>query len=103
MYSYIKKLQTKKEDTRKQILAGSLIVSMSFVFLIWITTFGQKPEVKVAKENEEQVKPFSLLSKSFSETYNNVSASVGNISKNTTEKKKKEKVIELIPVEYQSR
>jgi lipopolysaccharide export LptBFGC system permease protein LptF len=100
MYSYIKKLQTKKEDTRKQILVGSLIVSMSFVFLIWVTTFGQKSEAKIAKETQEQ-KPFSLLSSSFSETYNNISASVGNISKNTKEKKKNEKVIELIPVEYQ--
>lgn len=103
MYSYIKKLQTKKEDTRKQILAGSLIISMSFVFLVWISTFGQKAETKIAKETEEEVKPFSLLSKSFSETYNNISASVGNIPKKTTEKKKKEKVIDLIPVEYQSR
>lgn len=101
MYSYIKKLQTKTENTRKQILVGSLIVSMSFVFLIWVTTFGQKSEAKIAKETQEQVKPFSLLSSSFSETYNNISASVGNISKNTKEKKKNEKVIELIPVEYQ--
>jgi lipopolysaccharide export LptBFGC system permease protein LptF len=100
MYSYIKNLQTKTENTRKQILVGSLIVSMSFVFLIWVTTFGQKSEAKIAKETQEQ-KPFSLLSSSFSETYNNISASVGNISKNTKEKKKNEKVIELIPVEYQ--
>jgi lipopolysaccharide export LptBFGC system permease protein LptF len=100
MYSYIKNLQTKTENTRKQILVGSLIVSMSFVFLIWVTTFGQKSEAKIAKETQEQ-KPFSLLSSSFSETYNNISASVGNISKNTKEKTKNEKVIELIPVEYQ--
>ena len=103
MYLYIKKLQKKSENTRKQILAGSLVLSMSFVFLIWISTFGQKAETRVARETENQIKPFSLLSTSFSETYNNISASVGNIPKKTTEKKKKEKVIDLIPVEYQSR
>ena len=108
MRAYIKKLQSKSEDTRKQILIGSLIVCMSFVGLIWISSLGYKFSSKqnVAK-TEDGIKPFALLKQSISDTYNNVTASVGNISSpkkdepKTEEKVGTQKQIDLIPVEYQ--
>ena len=53
---------------------------------------------------KEDIKPFSLFSKSISETYNNISASVGNITQEKEKieesvKKETEKQIDLIPVE----
>ncbi len=106
MRTYIKKLQSKPEYIRKQIFFGSLIVSMAFVSIIWINSFGTKFNKETAAQTEEDIKPFALFGKSISDTYGNVKASVGNISlPNEKEevKKENEKMIELIPVEYQSR
>lgn len=80
MRTYIKKIQSKSEDTRKQILVGSLILCMSFVGFIWISSFGSKFNNESADKAQEDIKPFSLFGKSISDTYKNVSASVGNIS-----------------------
>jgi len=108
MRAYIKKLQSKSEDTRKQIFVGSLIVCMSFVGLIWISSLGYKFNNKEnTAKTEEAIKPFALLKQSISDTYNNVTASVGNISSpkkdepKTEEKVGTQKQIDLIPVEYQ--
>lgn len=108
MREYIKKLQSKSEVARKQILVGSLIVSMSLVALIWVGSlsshFGHNQTAKV----ENTTKPFALLGQSISDTYNNVTASVGNIStsikkeKQKVEEEKVEKQIDLIPVEPQN-
>jgi hypothetical protein len=103
MRAYIKKLQSKSEIVRKQILIGSLIVCMAFVGLIWIgslsSMFGHN---KVAKE-ENTTKPFALLEQSISNTYNNITASVGNISSTIKKEQPKtpKKQIDLIPVETQ--
>jgi hypothetical protein len=104
MKAYIKKLRAKPIHVRKQIFTGALIVSMSFVFIIWVTNIGYQPKEKIAVEKNTQVKPFALLGQTFSETYNGLSASVGELSTNVKQevkKTKKEKVIDLIPVEYQ--
>ncbi|MFA5773189.1 MAG: hypothetical protein WC908_00755 [Candidatus Paceibacterota bacterium] len=109
MRKYIKKLQSKSENTRKQILVGSLIICMSFVFLIWIGSLGYRFSNKeTSAQAKEAIKPFALFGKTISDTYNNVSASVGNISlqlkkeESKTEMKTETKQqIDLIPVEYQ--
>jgi len=105
MRKYIKKLQLKSEDTRKQILFGSLIISMSFVFVVWISSLGYRFNKESSIKTQEDIKPFALFGQTISDTYNNVTASVGNISSSKEEKKieevEVEKVIDLIPVEYQ--
>ena len=108
MRKYIKKLQSKSENTRKRILVGSLIISMSFVFLIWINGLGYRLNKNTPTQTQENIKPFSMFEKLFSDTYTNISASVGKISSSTKKERqparrnlKKEKQIDLIPVEYQ--
>jgi len=107
MRKYIRKLQSKSESTRKQILVGSLIVCMSFVGLIWVNSLGYKFNKENSAKAQEDIKPFALFGQTISDTYNNVTASVGNISSSlkkeepkTVEKIKNEKQIDLIPVEY---
>lgn len=101
MRKYIKKIQSKSEDVRKQILVTSLVACMSLVLFIWVGTIGHKfnNKTSVAK-TENEIKPFSLFSKTVSDTYKNVSASAGNIKSKIEESKEEGKVIELIPVEY---
>lgn len=110
MYTYVKKLQSKSEDSRKRILVGSLVLCMSFVVFIWVVGLGSKfyKEENIAKENTEIKKPFALLKESFSNTLNNLTASTGNIpiiKKEVTEQPiaetKQEKEIDLTVVEYQ--
>ena len=105
MRTYIKKLQAKKESTRKQILAGSLVVCMSLVGLVWVGSLGYKFSKENTAKAQEDIKPFALFGQTISNTYNNVTASVGNISSSKQETPKAEvkvetqKVIDLIPVE----
>lgn len=113
MRTYIKKLQSKSEDTRKQILVGSLIICMSFVGLIWINSLGNKFNSENSAKVQEDIKPFALFGKTISNTYKNVTASVGDVSllkkdlptqteeSKTVKEIKTEKKIDLIPVEYQ--
>ncbi|HLP86663.1 MAG TPA: hypothetical protein VK153_02195 [Candidatus Paceibacterota bacterium] len=105
MRTYIRKLQSKSEDTRKQILVGSLILCMSFVGFVWISSIGQKLSKESTPPVEEEIKPFELFGQSIANTYNNVTASVGKIPSIKKEEEKKEveveKQIDLIPVEYQ--
>jgi hypothetical protein len=108
MHTYIKKLQSKSENTRKQILVGSLIVSMSFVFLIWISSIGHKFSNETVAKTEENIKPFALFGQTIKDTYSNVTASVGNIGTSLKKdepkvepKVEEQKQIDLIPVEYQ--
>lgn len=102
MRAYIKKLQSKSESTRKQILVGSLIISMSFVCLIWVNSLGYKFNKGNSTQAQENIKPFALFGQTISDTYSNVTASVGNISSSLKKEEPKtpEKVIDLIPVEY---
>ena len=103
--SYIKKLQSKSEDTRKQILVVSMIASMSIVVFVWVyglgALFTQKTEVQASTTNE--VKPFKLFANSITDTYQNISASVGKISSknngNAETQAPAQKQIDLIQVE----
>ena len=102
MRAYIKKLQTKSEDTKKLILVTALSISMFIVGSIWIygitANFNKKVEVKA---NKEEVKPIALFTNLFSDTYKNISASVGNVSflQKKEEIKNTDKQIDLIVVE----
>lgn len=104
MRTYIKKLQSKSIDSRKQILVGSLIVCMSFVALVWVNSLGYKFNKEKTAKVEEGVKPFALFGQSISNTYKDITASVGNV-KTLKEGKSKEaeeqKQIDLILVENQ--
>ena len=100
MREYIKKIQSKSESARKQILVGSLVIAMSLVGVIWISSLGYKFNKGNSVSMEETVKPFALFGKTISDTYKNATASVGNISSPKTETKTPDKVIDLIPVEY---
>ncbi len=106
MRKYIKKLQSKPEETRKQIFVGSLIVSMSLVGFIWISGFTASFNEKSSQKLQDDIKPFTLFGNKISETYNEISASVGNIKLPKEQIKEEtkinsEKVIDLIPVENQ--
>lgn len=103
MRAYIKKLQSKSEVVRKQILVGSLVVCMTFVGVIWISTLGYKFSKNNVAKSQDVIKPFALFGQSISNTYNNITASVGNISSTIKKEEPKtpEKQIDLIPVEYQ--
>jgi hypothetical protein len=110
MHEYIKKLQSKSESTRKQILVGSLVIFMSFVCLIWVSSIsGRLGSGQVAAKTEEDIKPFALFGQTIKDTYSNVTASVGNISATLKKeepsivepKKEEQKQIDLVPVEYQ--
>jgi hypothetical protein len=94
------RLKTKPEQVKKQILAGAMIVSMSFVVLVWFFSLGGRfgtPEVAVKTESD--IKPFKLFAKSMSDTYKNIGASLGSISFSKKDSKENQKQIDLIPVE----
>lgn len=102
MRAYIKKLQSKSEETRKLIFVAVLILCMSFVSFIWIynlgTRFGNK---KVAEQTNEDIKPFQLFKNSLSDTFKNISASVANSpSISPSVSSSPQKKIDLIPIEY---
>lgn len=104
--SYIEKLQGKSEGARKQILLLSIITSMSLVVVVWVYSLGdlfiKKTEVQTVA-NKNEVKPFALFANSITETYQNISASLGNLSsskKSATIETTPQKQVELIPVEH---
>lgn len=105
MRAYIRKLQLKKEETRKQIFAGVMIVCMSLVGVIWIGTLGYKfGHKETVVKSEDDIKPFALFGQSITNTVGNVTASVGKISemkKDDARKVEVEKQIDMIPVETQ--
>jgi len=104
MRAYIKKIQSKSEDTRKLIFVGSLILLMSFVSFVWIYSLGSRfGDPKIKEQANEDIKPFKLFSNSISNTYKDLNASVGKAS--TVNEPKDETVsspdkqIDLVPVE----
>lgn len=105
MREYIKKLQSKDEFARKQILTGVMALSMVIVGVVWIYSFGHvfgKSDKKVA-ESDNTIKPLTIFKNSIGDTYKNISASVGKISsakKELQNAKDEGKQIDLIPVEY---
>jgi len=103
MRAYIKKLQSKEEIVRKQILVGSLVVSMAFVGVVWVYSLNDRfsnKELVDAGSETQQVKPFALFSNSVTNAYQNITASVGNFTLVKKEIEKEEaKQIDLIVVE----
>lgn len=101
MRQYIKKLQSKNEQSRKKIFAGLMIFSMAFVTLVWMYSLGHRFNQGVKEQAREDIEPFRLFANSLSSTYENISASVGKASVSKTKKEKvvEEKQIDLILVE----
>lgn len=107
MYTYIKKLQSKSEETRKKILVGSLVVCMAVVATIWIGSLRTRIiKAKVAESNQDVIKPFALFKQSISNTIDSITASVGNAPsfknkvKKIIPKSNSDKQIDLTVVEY---
>lgn len=108
MRAYIKKIQAKDEDSRKQILLWLMIISMSIVSAIWAYSLGIRlGSPKIKEQTKEDIKPFKLFSNSVSEVMKNVGASVGNapsikkeIEIKTEPVVDEGKQIDLIPIEY---
>jgi len=103
MRAHIKKLQSKSEDTRKLIFAGTMIVCMSLVSLVWIYGLGVRfgnPEVKI--QANEDIKPFKMFGDSISSTLKNVSASVGSIDMKKDLSSNSEKQGDLVPIDNTS-
>jgi hypothetical protein len=104
MRTYIRKLHLKPEDTRKRIFVGSLAVCMCLVGIIWISSLGYKWGKASSVKVEDEIKPFALFGQSISNTYSDITASVGNIKgikKEESRKVEVEKQIDMIPVEIQ--
>lgn len=81
MREYIKKLQSKPEPVRKQIVVGLMAVSMLFVGVVFV--YSMRSTINGNDESQAKVDslaPFRLLGDSISDTYNNMSASVGKVS-----------------------
>lgn len=104
MKSYIKKLQSKDENSRKQILIISLVVSMTLVGSVWIYNLVDRfSDEKVATAStDESVGPFKLFADSVKDAYDNIAASVGKISLKDNLNQEEKKQIDLIPVEDQT-
>ena len=105
MRTYIKKIQSKSEDTRKLIFVSSLVVCMSVVVFIWVYNLGTRfSDPKVADQTSQDIKPFQIFSNTISDTYKSVSASVGkaptvDIPKDDTSQITNDKRVDLTPVE----
>jgi hypothetical protein len=110
MNSYIRNLQSKPVEVRKQMLVASLVVSMAFVGVVWVygltERFGNNSEDVATEKKDNSLAPFKVFANSISNAYTNISASVGQISskENTAvdTPKTEQKQIELIPVEPSS-
>jgi len=105
--SFIRRIRSKREETRKMMLAVSMIVSMSLVGLIWvvgITNPKREKDEKVVGV-EETLKPFSMFGESIKDKYQDLSASLGDLGKTFksikegVEKEAEKEIIELDPIE----
>jgi hypothetical protein len=107
MHKYIRKLQAKPEIVRKQILIGSMIVSMFFISLIWIGSIGSSFKKEKTADTENVIKPFAMFKETISGTFNDIGASVGSIpsmlkqDSSTEAPVETEKQIDLSQIEYQ--
>ena len=99
MRAYIKKLQSKKEESRRAILVGALTLSMCLVGFVWIESLSSRFNADTSAKTAESIKPFALFANSLSDTFSDISASVGSIGVNNTDTK--EKQVNVIPIEPQ--
>ncbi len=95
MNSYVKKLQSKTEESRKQILTFSLLICMSVVVFIWVYSLGGRFNERTSEQASNDLKPFKLFANSISNTYQNITAS----AKDAPTVKEDNKQIQLIPVQ----
>lgn len=105
--SFIRRIRSKREETRKMMLTVSMIVSMSLVGLIWvvgITNPKREKDEKVVGV-EETLKPFSMFGESIKDKYQDLSASLGDLGKTVKNIKEgigqeaEKEIIELDPIE----
>lgn len=104
MKQYIQKIRSKPDHERKQYALLWTIVSMAFVGGVWIYSMSDRFNSNTKVQAKEDIKPFSLLGKSLSDTYSNISASIGsaklqNDTKASSRVTTQDKVIDLIPIE----
>lgn len=102
MKEYIRKLKTKDESLRKQIVILSVVVCMVFVVSIWIFSLGDRLNDKklATDKSDNSIGFFSSLKESLGDTYKSITASVGNVSlPKKDEVVNEERQIDLIPVE----
>lgn len=82
MHDYIRHLRTKPEETKKQIVLIALLVCMSIVITIWLTTLGGRndSEEKIKTEENKGPSPFSILTDSFTGTFNDIKTSISEMN-----------------------
>ena len=97
MNSYIQKLKSKPEDSRKRILMASLVVSMTLVVSVWVYNLGDHFKSNAPDQAMTDLKPFSMLASSVSDSYKNAGASAASA---VTTNASGQKQIDLIPVEH---
>ncbi len=104
--SFIRKLRSKPEDTRRIIFVVSLASSMIVVILIWISGITNPSSKKVIKEKdsvEETNKLFAVIKDGIKETIGDLAASLKDINimisgiKEDIEREKE--IIEISPIE----
>ena len=100
MNSYVKKLQSKTEESRKQILTFSLLICMSVFVFIWVYSLGDRFNEKTSEQANNDLKPFKLFANSISNTYQNITASASDAT--TVKEEENKKQIQLIPVQREA-
>ena len=79
MNEFIKKLKAKPEAERERVAKTASLVFTVLVGFVFLYSFGARISENTPKqENTNTVKPFQLLKNSISETYDGITASVGN-------------------------
>ena len=83
MKHYIKKLQTKPDHIKKQILVVSTVVLCGIVLSFWVFTLKYRFSSDENKTSlQSDLKPFGMLKEGVSKTYQDLSASVGAVNLN---------------------
>lgn len=83
MRKYIKHIQSKPEPVRKKLLIISMTASTVLVGIVWMFSIYRTVNPSVSENTPNTITPFKLFGESVSQTYKNISASVGNIQVNT--------------------
>jgi hypothetical protein len=99
MRKYIRKLQSKPKDYRKKVMVVAMCISMVLVVSVWVYDLSDDSKDVSKDQVSDSVKPFKLFGNSISSAYQNITASVGNISSIKKQVDDGQKQVELIPVE----
>lgn len=92
MRKYIKQIQQRSIEGRKQIFVITMIVLMSLVFIVWIFGLGYRFSSNNKKniKEKETIQPFTILKNTFVDTYKNINESFLNIPKIKIDETKQE-------------